>query len=645
MHGLLLGVADDHPARRSAEPDPRPAQWGSRLGFLAIAWGVGVASVSLLSAHRTEPPSNRPIQVPEQDHVSSDTCRSCHPGNYASWHDSFHRTMTQVATPASLAAAMDGLELGYDGRDYRVERRGEKHVVRSRPQVAPAPAAWGPPQEIVLLTGSHTLQIYWLETGDGRTLVQFPFAYIVAEKKWAPVQQTFLLPPDAGQFYAKGEWNGACMDCHVTQGRSRFVEGGRFDSQVGEFGIACEACHRGGREHIARNRNPLRRFALHLTGGPDATMANPARMDGPAASLVCGQCHSVWAFNNMADKLTWNREGGGFQPGASGLGLRWVVQPGGTDHPAQRQMLQEGNPHFFGDRFWGDGMVRVTGRELNGTMASPCYQGGRFSCLSCHEMHPADATKAAAAAWTTDQLKPGAGSDQACLQCHEGMRTALPAHTHHAAGSPGSSCYNCHMPHTTYGLLRAMRSHQVSSPTVRESTEHGRPNACNLCHLDQPLAWTADKLAAWYGQKPPPLAPDDREVAAGVQWLLQGDAAQRALVAWSMGWAPAQQAAGRDWLYPYLAVTLTDPYAAVRFVAGKSLQTLPGFAGFTFDYTAPEAQHQADLTRAYQQWWRELRVPGAYRAQTLLEPAGHFRQEIFERLLSKRNNRRVFLAE
>ncbi|MCZ6560865.1 MAG: hypothetical protein O6931_08260, partial [Gammaproteobacteria bacterium] len=31
--------------------------------------------------------------------VSSTACRACHPGNYQSWHDSFHRTMTQAAVP------------------------------------------------------------------------------------------------------------------------------------------------------------------------------------------------------------------------------------------------------------------------------------------------------------------------------------------------------------------------------------------------------------------------------------------------------------------------------------------------------------------------------------------------------------------
>jgi hypothetical protein len=310
-------------------------------------------------------------------------------------------------------------------------------------------------------------------------------------------------------------------------------------------------------------------------------------------------------------------------------------------------MMQRTNPHFMGDRFWGDGMVRVTGRELNGTMASPCFQGGKFSCLSCHEMHP-DATDAASlAVWkSSGQLATGGESDTACLQCHEGKKADIPAHTHHAGGSAGSSCQNCHLPHTTYGLLRAIRSHQVSSPSVRESTEYGRPNACNLCHLDQPLAWTAGKLAEWYKQKAPELARDDRELAAGALWLLKGDAAQRALIVWSMGWAPAQLAAGRAWLYPYLIFTLNDSYAAVRFMAWKSLQTLPGFTGYAFDYTVDDAQQKEALAMAYQKWWREVRPPGeVFRAQTVLEPAGRFRTETFERLLNQRDNRQVFLAE
>jgi hypothetical protein len=609
------------------------------IGIVAIC---GFAGSGLEAA---PVPENRPVQEPAGGIVTSDSCQSCHPGNYASWHASFHRTMTQLAKPENILPAMQGVELASNDSVYRIERKGTAYLVQRRP-AGSAPDAAEPWGEIVLLTGSHTLQMLWLATGDGRTLVQFPFAYIVAEQRWAPVAQTFLYPPELRTIYGPGEWNGTCMDCHATAGRSRFVAGNRFDSRVGEFGIACEACHGAGREHIAANRNPVRRYELHLTGAPDATIANPARMPGPESALVCGQCHSVWAFNGTEDKIRWNQDGSRFQPGAAALPERWVTQPGASDHPAQRAAIAENNPHFFRDRFWSDGMVRVTGRELNGVQASPCFKGGRFSCLSCHEMHPDDTAAAALQPWANQQMKPGMESDLACTQCHEKFRTNLPAHTHHLGPSEGSRCYNCHLPHTSYGLLRGIRSHQVSSPTVQESLAYGRPNACNLCHLDRTLAWTADQLHAWYGQAVPELARDDREISAAVQWLLKGDAGQRALVAWGMGWAPAQQASGRDWLYPYLILTLNDSYAAVRFDAWKSLQTLPGFARLRYDYTAEEAGTKAAVVQAYQKWTQSVRHAGTiYPAGTLLDANGRPLPDVLTRLLAERNNRQVFLAE
>src|SRR5436853_4829041 len=114
----------------------------------------------------------------------------------------------------------------------------------------------------------------------------------------------------------------------------------------------------------------------------------------------------------------------------------------------------------------------------------------------------------------TAQLKPKMDSDAACLQCHQTMATNISAHTHHIADSSGSRCYNCHMPRTTFGLLHAMRSHQVSSPTVQESIAYGGPNPCNLCHLDQTRTWTAQKLHAWHHQPAPELSQLDQTIHA-----------------------------------------------------------------------------------------------------------------------------------
>lgn len=637
-------MADLPPPAPSRLPPSAWLRWS--CGGILVAATV-LTLVSIIAGPRATPPANRPIRDSvAADHVSSDSCRACHPGNYASWHASFHRSMTQVVAPGTSATELDGLELAHAGTDYRIDRHGDTYLVRTKPRGATA-SAYGRPQQLVLSTGSHSLQIFWVETGDSRTLGQFPFAYIIAEKKWVLVKDTFLTPPGPQEIYSKGDWNSACLNCHTTQPRARLTPGtATFDTRVGDFGIACEACHGGGRAHIEANSNPLRRYGLHLFPREDTTIANPARMDGPRSALVCGQCHSILAFNNAAAHATYMRDGGSYRPGHAELDLRWVAQPQGTDHPTERAEMAKNDPHFFRDQFWPDGQVRVIGREFNGVSASPCFKGGAFSCLSCHHMHSPKTDAATLEHWRNDQMKPRMESNQACLQCHPKFEANLPAHTHHAADSPGSSCYNCHMPRTIYGLLKASRSHTISSPSVRESTEHSRPNACNLCHLDQPLAWTAAKLAEWYGQKPPPLDREDQEIAAGAKWILKGDAGQRALITYNMGWAPAQKASGREWLYPYLIFQLNDPYAAVRFGAVKSLQTLPGFEALVFDYTVDDAAQKAALDEHYRNWWFKVRnQAGGYRAQTVLEPTGMWRQAVFEKLLDQRSLKKMTLAE
>ena len=623
-----------------------PSSWTGRAVALLTAWGVaGIGLASWPSARAATPPDNRPIPAAVAGFVTSDTCRSCHPGRYADWHASFHRTMTQVATPASVLPKMDGTELTRDGFTYRIERKGDAYQVRRRKAGAPAGAS-EPPRAIVLLTGSHNMQFLWLAAGKGRTMEHFPFGWLVAEKMWAPLDDTFLAPPEFHPLQADGDWNRGCIDCHTTQGRSRALPGGGFDSEVSEFGISCEACHAEARAHVERERNPVQRYLARLAGRPDPTIANPAKMDGPRSALVCGQCHSVWSFNSAAERAAWNLEGSKFRPGRTDLGGRFVVQPADSAHLEEKKAILADDPYFYKDSFWADGMVRVVGREYNGVVSSPCFKGGAYSCVSCHEMHSEPAPDATLRARAVNQLKPEAMSNRACLQCHEAIGSNLSAHTHHAADSVGSQCYDCHMPYSSFGLLRAVRSHQVSSPTAAESVTFGRPNACNLCHLDKPLAWTAEKLHAWYGTPVPEFLTDDRKIAAGAKWLITGDAGQRALIAWSMGWAPAQKASGRDWFTPYLAATLVDPYAAVRFVAGKSLQTLPGFKGFAFNYIADRPTIKAAAATAIKQWAEmQKRRPQAFDAATLVQPDGSLEEFAYYRLLLERDNSFIFLVE
>ena len=205
--------------------------------------------------------------------------------------------------------------------------------------------------------------------------------------------------------------------------------------------------------------------------------------------------------------------------------------------------------------------LRVAGREYTSLEQSGCFQRGEMSCLSCHQLHKAADDTRSDKDWANDQLKPSSYGNDACVQCHDQQQYST-AHTHHLADSSGSTCYNCHMPHTAYGLLKAIRNHTISIPDLKLDLAADRPNACNQCHLDKTLKWTADHLKEWYSIDEPELDDEQSEIAASILWLLKGNAANRALAAWAMGWSDAQAASGNDWQSIYLAQLLNDPYLA-----------------------------------------------------------------------------------
>src|SRR5262249_767969 len=144
-------------------------------------------------------------------------------------------------------------------------------------------------------------------------------------------------------------------------------------------------------------------------------------------------------------------------------------------------------------------------------------------------------------------LRPRMDTNEVCLQCHEAFRSRVAEHSHHETGSAGSQCVNCHMPYQVYSLLTTHRSHRIESPTVRASLGPGKPHACNLCHLDKSLGWTQDKLVEWYGQKPVPLAEEDRRIASSLLHLTKGDARSRVVFAGAFSWPPGLEASGADW--------------------------------------------------------------------------------------------------
>src|SRR5439155_2587583 len=318
-------------------------------------------------------------------------------------------------TPDTVAADFDRVRVdAVDGRPMFLEQRGRQLWAEfDQPDWNGEGAA--PPRisrRVVMTTGSHQQQIFWYATGHDRVLGQLPAIQLfdigvrepvsgVSREKgsrtrmsrWIPRRSATMHPPGLSKFSESGSWNGICVQCHTTNGRPEFdtpygsepLFSQKVETRAVEFGIACEACHGPAEAHVRANANPLRRYALHFSGGADSTIVQPLRLDPRRSSQVCGQCHSLWEFYDRAGERQANAGGLPYRPGDDLSKTRFIAQPTrNMGSPAMKALLAD-DPEFISSIFWSDGMVRATGREYNGLLESPCYKNANEAArtLSC----------------------------------------------------------------------------------------------------------------------------------------------------------------------------------------------------------------------------------------------------------------------
>ena len=343
---------------------------------------------------------------------------------------------------------------------------------------------------------------------------------------------------------------------------------------------------------------------------------------------VCGQCHSCFF---PTDPQEWWKSGwrGQYRPGEELEATRTLLRYVASDADSRQPNNSVSSVDNF---YWPDGTARVGGREFLGLIESGCYQRGEMTCLSCHSMHEYTDPD--------DQLAADMAANQACLQCHKSMTDRIEQHTYHNTDSSGSQCRNCHMPHTSYALFKAIRSHRIS-PSATMTRDSGRPNAC---HLDRPLEWTAAHLSLWYNQPSVELDSERSEISDAVIWLLRGDAMQRSIAVWATGWAPAREVSGTDWLVPYLIQLMQDPYPVIRLMSHRSLRTLVGYENCEYDFL-DTADERSKACVEILNLWEGVGATAQQLNAVLLNEDGSLIQEEFRRLLSERDDRPVVISE
>lgn len=603
------------------------------LSALSLALSLGCSrSEQEASKNKAEQPQDQSGEsgVPEVNRAGysgSDTCRQCHQEQFGSWHNSYHRTMTQWATAESVVAPFNNLRLEAYGREYVFTTEdGQLYVEMADPAWETRELRGGrdltkadPPRrrfQVVMATGSHHLQTYWVATGPGDTLRQVPWVYHIDEQRWIPNEDSFLTPPPelstkhpiaerAGHRLFQS-WNSQCIRCHAVAGQTLQEKDG-LKTRVAELGIACEACHGAGEMHVDYQKQLA---AGKEVASPKPTIINPAKCDAKVSSQICGQCH--------ADS---HGTVGEYRPGMD-LDLTNELSYFHAPH----------DPH----RYWGDGTMRIAGREYLAMSESACFKQGQLQCLSCHSMHDYQDP--------SDQLAVQQTGDENCLQCHDSFRADISAHTHHASDSTGSRCYNCHMPFTSYGLFKAIRSHRIDSPSVTASVRHGRPNACNQCHADKSLGWTAKHLNEWYEIPSGEIPPEHQTYPATLFWLLKGDAAQRAIAAYSLQWEASKDAAGSNWQIPFLGLLLNDPYAVIRLIAFRALKQF-GYESLEYDFLGGRDDRAKIAHDVIQHWSKSVATHGIPTPiKNLVDDRGQL-TDVGKSLLDERDNTPVTLTE
>jgi len=640
---------------------PKPNQPG-RSFILAIFFALG-ALISMLmvfgmmsarhqSTIKIRSEKILADQLPELggfgNYSSSDTCKTCHPDEHASWMRTFHRSMTMLPVEGNVLGDFSGQTISSEGLDYTVTQTNQTYWANMPDPDLLMQAVQGGKggdltriphvnRQVVLTTGSHHYQTYWVESPRMDNILQtLPLVYLIKDQRWIPREAAFMRGPD-DQERMVTQWNHHCIRCHSTGWNPGLNDKtGMLETKVAELGISCEACHGPGKEHIAFHQNPIHRYQTHLGSKDDTTIVNPAKLNHERSSHVCGQCHGVFIPNNRVG-MKIAHEGVQFKPGDNLFDTRYYIHYPKEGDPPERWDELEKNPQFFQERWWEDGTILAGGREFTAMSSSECYLSGKMSCLSCHSMHQSP---------PKDQLKSGMDSNQACVQCHQEAKynDRISEHTFHAPDSSGSDCLNCHMPHTTYALFGAIRSHEMKSPKLQGSAVFGVPNACNLCHLDKTLEWTQTHMMDRYNAPSLSLTDEQKSVSAALLWMLKGHAAQRAIVAWHMGWKPAQEISGVQWMPPFLSQLLMDPYPVVRYIGRRSLESawpndLPPF-DFMDEYPV-----RLESYRNTMEMWKQKNLFFTKNAALLMDDSGKLSEEPLRRLLRQRDNRSVSIKE
>lgn len=527
---------------------------------------LGVGLTLALGHDPVRAEAEQPLIHRKNDYVGSTRCSTCHLDHHESWARTFHSTMTQRPEPGRVLGDFTALAQHFLGQFATPSTDGSDFWME-----IPAGPEGHRRAKVALLVGSHRYQQYFerVERKGGFVFRRLPMLWHIGEQRWMHMSEVFLGPDQSNWHSQDAIWNENCIFCHNTGPKPGFVnyeehptpEFKSFDSEVGELGISCEACHGPGRAHVEAMDSPTARYAAHLSPDKDLAIVQPDELPKEEATAVCGQCHGQRVPRTLAAVPQWLDRGPSFRPGDK-LEDHVIPLRADTQLPGNRERIEL--------RFWADGTPRLSAYEYQGVTTSACYTEGQMHCGSCHTMHQGS---------VHGNLTEPMRGDAACLQCHQEIGRDVRAHTHHEPEGSGSRCMDCHMPRMVYGILQIHRSHKIEIPDPARDAAKARPDACTLCHLDKSLVWAAKQRNELWGLEG--AIPTERrdkapvDLADGIASLQAGDAVQRVVYAHAFARREGPIAPkDKGFLRAHLLVMLNDAYPSLRQMARRSLLQL-----------------------------------------------------------------------
>ena len=410
--------------------------------------------------------------MPDVGFLGSSACAACHATEYKAWQKSQHRAAMLVADETSVLGNFNGSRFSYAGVTSTFSRRDGKFFVRTD-----GPDGSLRDYQVRYTFGVDPLQQYLIELPGGR-LQALSIAWDAEKRKW------FHLYPKDRVTHAEElhwtrpaqNWNYMCADCHSTSLRKNYdAATDQFATKWSEISVGCEACHGPGAAHLAWAT--ARRDGKSYTD--DGSKGLAARLDerhgvtwrrAPATFTatrsvprssereidVCAQCHA--RRGQIADGYT-----------------------------AGRPFLDYYRPALLtAPLYHADGQQRGEDYDWGSFLQSRMYAVG-VTCSDCHEPH-------------SGKLREQGNA--VCTQCHAAATFDAPAHHHHAAGSKGAQCAECHMPVATYMLIDRRHDHSIRVPRPDLSVKLGTPNACTACHANRDAQWAGGRIKDWFGHDP-----------------------------------------------------------------------------------------------------------------------------------------------